>query len=686
MLWQPSDERARATRLAEFAASVGFDLFAASESASESAGYDALHAWSVAQPDAFWRAVWSYCGGVGDLGDAPFCAGRDKAEPSSARPEGRCAPGVGLTFFADARLNLAENYLAPRPGVASSDTALVFVGENGLRRTLTWAQLRAEVAATAAALRADGVGVGDRVAAMLPNGPEAAVLLLAAASIGAVFSSVSPDFGAAGVLDRFGQIEPTVLVACDGYHYNGKRHDTWAKACEVAAELGVARLVCAPYDPSSPPDAAVLNSGVGGEPVSLWADWVGRSADGLTFEPVSFDHPVYILYSSGTTGAPKCIVHRTGGALTKLYSELALHCDVRPGDVVFYFSTTGWMMWNWLIGALSVGATVVAYDGSPTHPAPDRLFTLADDEAVTLFGVSAKFIEGVMAASVRPAQTHSLATVRTITSTGSPLSPEAFRYVNDHVSATAHLASFSGGTDICGCFVTGNPTAPVHAGEIQVPALGLDVAVFDDNGEPLGPGDLGELVCTNAFVSVPLCFFNDPDGERMHAAYFERFAGVWHHGDFARWTSNGGMVIEGRSDAVLNPGGVRIGTAEIYRQVERVPEVAESVVIGQPMAGDPSAAHGVTTDVRVVLFVRLADGLVLDDELAARIRAAIRSGASPRHVPAVIAQVPVIPRTRSGKLVELAIRDVVAGKQLANLEAIDDPGALAHFADHPALR
>ncbi len=673
VLWRPDAQRREATQLWQFAEGVGLGL--------DRHSYRDLHAWSVQHPTQFWRAVWEFSGGIGHLGEQ-FSADGNEAT----------APRPGLELFAGSQLNIAENYLRPLggDGPAPGDPALLFFGEDQVRATMSHEQLRAEVAACQRALASDGVGVGDRVATMLPNGPHALVVFLAAASLGAVYSSVSPDFGTDGVLDRFGQIAPRVLVAIDGYFYNGIWHRTSSKASDVADGLASAgsplhRLVMAPYDVELADNAAALGG-------TSWSEWLephrhGSRADTGTdpsFERLGFDQPVYILFSSGTTGKPKCIVHRAGGALLKLWSEQRLHFDVRPGDRVMYFTTTGWMMWNWLVAGLASDASLVLYDGSPFHPTPARLFDVADEAGVTLFGVSAKFIESAMKAGLRPAQTHALDTVRAIASTGSPLAPEGFDWVYEHVKTDVHLASFSGGTDICGGFVIGNPTGPVRRGEIQVPALGLDVDVADGEGATAAAGRQGELVCRNAFASMPLRFFDDPGHDRYRAAYFDRYPGLWHHGDFAEWTPSGGMIISGRSDATLNPGGVRIGTAEIYRQVDQIDEVVESIVIGQRVAAGADAPS--SSDTRVVLFVKLRDGLKLDDGLTGRIRAQIRSGASPRHVPAVVAQVPAIPRTRSGKLVELAVRDVVEGREVANAEAIDDPGALAHFADHPALR
>lgn len=642
-LWTPRQERRAATRLWQFAAEVGVPL--------DHHSYDELHRWSVDHPGQFWRAVFAHAGGIGDLGE------RDGGGPVGPR----------TSFFPDARLNLAENYLRRR----SDETALVYRGEDVVSREVTWAELWTAVGRTQRALISAGVGPGDRVATVLPNGPEAIIVFLAAAAMGAVYSSTSPDFGADGVLDRFGQIEPKVLVATDGYSYGGTRHDITDKVAAIAAGLpSLSAVVIAAYG-DRPLDLGPIEGAVS------FDEWTsGHDDDGPHFERLGFDQPIYILYSSGTTGKPKCIVHRAGGVLLKHWSEQQLHCDLRTGDRLMYFTTTGWMMWNWLVAGLSSELTLVLYDGSPFHPTPTRLFDLADELGPRLFGVSAKYLEAIQKDGLDPKTTHDLVSMEVLASTGSPLAPEGFEYVYEKIKDDVHLASFSGGTDICGCFVIGDPTGSVFAGEIQVPALGLDTDVAADDGSPLVAPAQGELVCRNAFPSMPLRFWNDPDDERYNAAYFDRMPGVWHHGDFAEWTVNGGMIITGRSDATLNPGGVRIGTAEIYRQVDLVDEVLESVVIGQQ----------VEADTRVVLFVRLRDGVELDDELIGRIRRQVRQGASPRHVPAVVAQVPAIPRTRSGKLVELAIREVVHGRDIKNAEAIDDVSALEGFRDHPALR
>jgi len=553
---------------------------------------------------------------------------------------------------------VAENLLS-----RSDETpAMLARGEDGTRRDVTWRELHDLVSRLQQALLELGVEPGDRVVAWLPNVPEVYDVMLAAASIGAVFSSTSPDFGTDGVLDRFGQIRPVVLFATDGYHYAGRHYDMTNRLVQVADGLAdLRRVVVVPGPgPSGPLPANA---------VTLEEFLSPHGPDTVRFANLPFDHPLYVLYSSGTTGRPKCIVHRAGGILLKHLVEHRLQCDVRPGDRVFYFTTAGWMMWNWLASGLATGATLVLYDGSPFHPDGDRLFNLADDCGITLFGVSAKFIDSVARAGLRPVDTHDLGTIRTICSTGSPLSHEGFAHVYADWKADVHLASISGGTDLCGCLVGGQPTGPVHAGQIQGPVLGMDMDVADGSGLPVGPGVRGELVCRSAFPSQPLGFWDDPSNRRYHATYFDLFPGLWHQGDFAERTPEGGFIIHGRSDATLNSGGVRIGTAEIYRRVEQHPDVEEALVIGQAWDGDT----------RVVLFVVTTDGVTLDDELRDRIRSDIRTGASPRHVPAVIVEVPELPRTRSGKLVELAVRAVVEGREVTNLEALANPSVLDHF-------
>jgi acetoacetyl-CoA synthetase len=645
-LWRPDPARADATHLARFLHHVG------------QPDYAHLHRWSVEHPDAFWAAVWEHCGPVGDRGDTVVAVGQDL--PSTR-------------FFPDATLNVAENLLHAWEG---DEPALIAHDETGRRREVTGRDLRAEVGALAAALTQLGVGVGDRVVAWLPNGVETVVTMLAATSLGAVFSSCSPDFGTAGVLDRFGQIEPVVLVAADGYHYNGAPIDCLGRLREIRAGLPSLRATVVVPVLTEQPDLAGMDGAV------IWDTFVGpHRGSEPTFVRLPFDHPWYVLYSSGTTGRPKCIVHRAGGVLLMHLKEHQLQCDVHRGDVVLYYTTTGWMMWNWQISALASGATVILYDGSPFVPGPDRLFDLVDEEGISLLGVSAKLIDALAKEGRQPARTHGLTSLRTICSTGSPLAPEGFRYVYEHVKADVHLASISGGTDLCGCLVGGDPTGPVYAGEIQRPALGMAIDVRSETGEPLPAGrGAGELVCTAPFPSMPLGFWDDGPlgsvGPRYRAAYFERIPGVWCQGDFASWTDHGGVVIHGRSDATLNPGGVRIGTADLYRIVEHDPDVAEALVFGQQWEGD----------VRIVLAVRLRPGLTLDDATVARIRTAIRRELSPRHVPAVVMAVDDLPRTRSGKLVELAVADAVNGRAVRNREAIANPDAIDAIAAREELR
>ncbi len=550
-----------------------------------------------------------------------------------------------------------------------SDDALIFRGEDKVGYRLSWDDLRALVSRLQQALKARGIGSGDRVAAMMPNMPETIALMLATASLGAIWSSCSPDFGEQGVLDRFGQISPKLFIACDGYWYNGKRQDVDAKVRAVSAALGVPALIV-PYAGEARALAASIAEGVTLE------DFIAPfEARPLSFERLPFSHPLYVLFSSGTTGVPKCIVHSAGGTLLQHLKEHRFHCGLGNGEKLFYFTTCGWMMWNWLASGLAVGATLCLFDGSPFYPDGNVLFDYAAEETFAVFGTSAKYIDAVRKGGFEPAKTHDLSHLRLLTSTGSPLSPEGFTFVYEGIKPDVQLASISGGTDIVSCFVLGNPLKPVWRGEIQSPGLGLAMDVWDDEGRSVR-GEKGELVCTKAFPSMPVMFWNDPEGVKYRAAYFERFDNVWCHGDFAEWTSHGGIVIHGRSDATLNPGGVRIGTAEIYNQVEQMEEVAEALCIGQDFEDD----------VRVVLFVRLASGVSLDEGLEKAIKNRIRTGASPRHVPAKIIAVADIPRTKSGKIVELAVRDVVHGRPVKNKEALANPEALDLFAGLDALK
>jgi len=645
-LWTPSPDRIAKSPLTAFMA-------AASERAGAGfSSYADLHRWSVDRREDFWSLLWDFTGVIGEKGERILV-------------DGDGMPGAA--FFPDARLNFAENLLKKR---GPSD-AVVFKGEDKVLRRLSWDELHALVSRLQQLFVSLGVKPGDRIAAMVPNMPEAMAGMLAAASIGAVWSSCSPDFGEQGVLDRFGQIEPVIFIAPDGYWYNGKQNDVSAKVQAILAKLPSVRkaliidyLGTARQAATAMPKAASLEDAI-----------APFEAKEVTFERLPFSHPLYIVFSSGTTGIPKCIVHSVGGTLLQHLKEHQLHGGVIDGDRLFYFTTCGWMMWNWLATGLASGATLLLYDGSPFHPDGNVLFDFAEAEKMTYFGTSAKFIDTLRKSGLRPIDSHDLSTVLTVSSTGSPLSPEGFAFVYDGIKQDVHLASISGGTDIASCFVLGVPTEPVWSGEIQAAGLGMAVDVWDEEGRPIRE-EKGELVCTRAFPSMPVAFWNDPDGKKYHAAYFERFDNVWCHGDFAEWTAHGGMIIHGRSDATLNPGGVRIGTAEIYNQVEQMPEIAEALCIGQNF----------DDDVRVVLFVRLAAGVSLDDDLQGRIRQKIRTGCSPRHVPARIVAVADIPRTKSGKITELAVRDIVHGREVKNKEALANPQALELFRDLEALR
>ena len=612
--------------------------------------YRGLHAWSLTHREAFWSRLWDFCEIIGEKGTRVLV-------------DGEKMPGA--RWFPEARLNFAQNLLRPRP---DDDTAIVFQGEGQERRVLSFGELSRQVAALAAYLQARGVGPGDRVAAYLHNGPEAIIGMLAASSLGAVWSSCSPDFGVAGVLDRFGQIAPKALIACDGYFYKGQACDRLAQAREIAVGLPtlqcvlVARYLHEARPLSSLPKAEGWHE--------AFAEHYGAP---LRFALLPFDHPLYVVFSSGTTGAPKCIVHGAGGTLLQHMKEHQLHCDIRAGDRVFYATTTGWMMWNWLASALASRATILLYDGFPMDRDGSALFDFAEREGATLFGVSAGFLRAAQKLGVEPRITHDLSAMRLLASTGSPLSPEGFDYVYRKVAPQTQLASISGGTDILSCFVLGNPWSPVRRGEIQGAGLGMAVEIWDDDGRRV-VGHEGELVCTKAFPSMPVGFWNDAGSEKYRSAYFSNFPNVWRHGDFATQTSSGGFVIHGRSDATLKPQGVRIGTAEIYRIVESLPQVEECVAVGQETAGGQ----------RILLFVKLRAGERLSPELSALIKRKLGEEASPRHVPAAIVEVPELPHTRSGKLVEIAIRDIVHGRPVKNREALANPESLKFFAQAPA--
>ena len=664
-LWTPSPEQVARAKLTRF-----IELVRDAEPDAGVTDYASLHAWSVSERERFWTHVWDFCEVVADRAAdgsrwRQVLIGRDRMAPPN--------PVDGPRWFVGARLNFAENLLRYR----DDREALVFWNELGEQRRFSYAELYDEVRGVAAALRAHGIRVGDRVAGFMPNIPETVIAMLATASLGAIWSSCSPDFGVAGVLDRFGQIEPRVLFCVESYRYGGKTIDCLDRVREIADRIpSIERIVVAPYLEGNADLASVRNARTWGE---FTANEAGSDAP-LAFERLPFDHPLYIMYSSGTTGLPKCMVHSAGGTLLQHLKEHSLHVDIGRDDRVFYFTTCGWMMWNWLVSSLALGATVVLYDGAPLLRKRTILWEMAAAERITVFGTSAKWLALAEKEGLRPLETYDLSALRTILSTGSPLAAHSFDYVYDAVKRDVQLCSISGGTDIISCFALGNPIAPVWRGEIQARGLGMRVEIFDEQGRPLD-GEPGELVCTAPFPSMPVGFWNDPDGAKYRAAYFEQYPNVWRHGDWARITEHDGMVIYGRSDATLNPGGVRIGTAEIYRQVEQLPEVIESLVIAQEIGNG-----GDTGDVRIVLFVRLAEGTQLNEALRDRIRDVIRRNTSPHHVPKKIIQVADIPRTISGKITELAVRDVVHGRPVKNADALANPQALELFRDLPELR
>ena len=613
--------------------------------------YQSLYRFSIDSPKAFWRAVWEFGGVVGSPGDLTV-------KHFERMP--------GAKWFPDANLNFAENMLRYR----DDRDALVFRSETGLSSSMTYRQLYKQVAGVASALRKFGIEPGDRVAGYMPNLPETVIAMLAATSIGAIWSSCSPDFGIDGVVDRFDQIKPKVLFCAAAYTYGGKQHDCLAKVRKIQKRIdSIQKIVVTPYVDNDPELGLLENA-------ELLACFSDPNATEIGFTRLPFDHPVYILYSSGTTGAPKCITHGAGGTLLQLLKEHLLHVDVKRDDRLFYYTTCGWMMWNWLVNGLATGATLVLYEGSPFHPGPEAMFDLVDELGITIFGTGAKAISAWQKTGIKPRETHSLVTLKSLLSTGSPLAPASFDYVYQDIKKDLCLSSIAGGTDIVSCFACGCPSLPVYRSEIQCLGLGMAVEILSNDGSKAKVNETGELCCVRCFPSMPVCFWGDEDGSKYHAAYFEQFPDVWAHGVFAKITEHGGMVIYGRSDATLNPGSVRIGTAEIYRQVESLDEVLESICIGQDW----------DDDVRVVLFVRLRDNVILDDDLQTRIRNVIRENATPRHVPARIVQVSDIPRTVSGKIVELAVHNIVHGKAVKNVDALANPEALELFRDLPALQ
>ena len=639
-MWKPSVEQIERSQMFEFKEFIntrhGLNL----------GSYQDLHEWSVDNIHEFWASAWEF---FDIIHTQPYTQVVDDV---SEMP--------GAKWFTGARLNFAENLLRRR----DDKTALIFKGESQLVRKLTYAELYSEVAKTAAALRTAGVEKGDRVAGFVPNMPESIIAMLATTSIGAIWSSSSPDFGIKGVLDRFSQIEPKVLFAANGYFYNGKFHDSLEKLKGILHDLpSVEKVVVIPYSDEDP-DICIISNSI------LFSDFIDNDEEEIEFEQLPFDHPLYIMYSSGTTGLPKSIVHGAGGTLLQHLKELQLHCDLREQDTIFYFTTCGWMMWNWLVSSLVTGASLVLYDGAPFFPDANAMWKMAEELGITVFGTSAKFIAGSEAAGNKPISTNDLSNVRLILSTGSPLMEENFDYIYRDVKKDVQLASISGGTDIVSCFAGGSPMLPVYRGELQCSGLAMDVDAFDHKGKS-SRNAKGELVCKKAFPSMPIYFWNDPDGQKYHNAYFDKFENIWYHGDYIEINDHGGIKIFGRSDATLNPGGVRIGTAEIYRVVEQMAEVADSLVVGVQSDGDELVA----------LFLKMDEGAILNDNLINQIKSSIRANCSPRHVPSIIKSVEDIPYTISGKKVELAVKKVIHGKEVTNKDALANPEALECFKD-----
>tara|TARA_Y100000590_G_scaffold42993_2_gene45774 strand:+ start:13943 stop:15889 length:1947 start_codon:yes stop_codon:yes gene_type:complete len=640
ILWTPTQDQIEASQMDAFRKQINarYNL-----SLND---YHELHQWSVTHITDFWKAIWGFM-------SIEFSSDYTQVVDDETKMP-------GAKWFEGAQFNFAENLLRIR----SDKPAIQFKGEGQPVRTLSYIELFSEVENLASALRKMGVQKGDRVVGFMPNMPETIIAMLATTSIGAIWSSSSPDFGIKGVLDRFTQIEPKVLFAADGYFYNGKPFDSLQKLKSILLQLStIERVVITPYTKPNP-NISSVNNGI------IWNEFIDESPNTLEFEQLPFDHPLYIMYSSGTTGLPKSIVHGAGGTLLQHLKELRLHGNVSMDDTVFYFTTCGWMMWNWLVSNLAIGATIVLYDGNPFHPSPNAMWDMVDELGITHFGTSAKFIDACKQEGLLPKDSHSLSTIRTIFSTGSPLMEESFDYVYDHIKSNVQLASISGGTDIISCFAGGNPTLPVYRGELQCLGLGMDVAAFDFKGNAL-ENKKGELVCRKAFPSMPIYFWNDPDGEKYHNAYFDEFNDIWHHGDFIEVNEHGGITIFGRSDATLNPGGVRIGTAEIYRVVEGFDVVADSLVIGQPIDGDE----------RVILFMKMNEDESLSNELIAEVKTAIRTNCSPRHVPAIVLETNDIPYTINGKKVEIAVKKIIQGEDVTNKDALANPESLELYKD-----
>ncbi len=645
-IWTPSKLRMTQSNMLRFIRIVK------NNGHNEIKDYRDLYEWSISKPEQFWPAVWYFCG--------------IRASKSWDTVLKNAEHMPGASWFSGVRLNFAENLLSRR----DDKTAIVFYNEQGRQAALSYRKLYEQVAKLAAAMREMGIHDGDRVAGFMPNRPETVIAMLATTSLGAIWSSCSPDFASAGAVERFSQIAPRLLFAADGYLFKGKKYDTLVRISEITKQLpSVEKVIVTPYINVNPDISAIADAVFFDELLEPY------STSEIDFYQGPFDQAVYILYSSGTTGKPKCIVHGAGGTLLQHLKELVLHTDLNASDCILYYTTCGWMMWNWLISSLAVGTTVMLYDGPPLYPRPDILFDFAEQEGVTVFGASAKYFSALEKSGVQPGNTYRLQKLNTLLSTGSPLAPESFDYIYREIKSDMQVSSISGGTDIVSCFALGNPLLPVYRGELQCRGLGMKVEVFNDEGIAVRD-EKGELVCTAAAPSMPLYFWNDPDNKKYRAAYFEKFPGIWAQGDYAKLTEHDSIIIYGRSDATLNPGGVRIGTAEIYQQVEKLPEVIESLAISQEWQ----------RDVRIILFVRLADDLVLNDELIKLIKNTIRIGTTARHVPAKVIAVADIPRTISGKLVELAVRNVIHNQAVTNIAALANPQALEFFKNLPELQ